>query len=72
MGVGLYVGISKDELNAARTTSEGKQYTINHPEQLTVQTIIPEQREVLIKAEAKTIVERAIVLHKISNQKLLN
>lgn len=36
MGVGLYVGISKDELNAARTTSEGKQYTINHPEQLLV------------------------------------
>lgn len=34
MVVSLYAGIPKDELNAARTTSEGKQYTINHPEQL--------------------------------------
>ena len=36
MGVSLYEGISKDELNASRTTSEGKTYTINHPDQLLV------------------------------------
>lgn len=36
MGVSLYEGISKGELNASRTTSEGKTYTINHPDQLLV------------------------------------
>lgn len=36
MGVSLYEGISKNELNSARTTSEGKSYTINHPDELLV------------------------------------
>lgn len=36
MGVSLYDGISKGELNAARITSEGKSYTINHPDELLV------------------------------------
>lgn len=36
MSVSLYEGISKDELNTVRTTSEGKPYTINHPNELLV------------------------------------
>lgn len=36
MSISLYKGISKNELNAFRTTSEGKTYTINHPNQLLV------------------------------------
>lgn len=36
MGVSLYEGISRRELDAARTTSEGKLYTINHPNELLV------------------------------------
>lgn len=36
MGVSLYEGISKNELNSARITSEGKSYTINHPDELLV------------------------------------
>ena len=36
MGISLYEGISRHELDTPRTTSEGKTYTINHPNQLIV------------------------------------
>lgn len=36
MGVSLYEGISKREINATRITSEGKTYSINHPSELLV------------------------------------
>ena len=36
MSIRLYKGISKQELNASRKTSEGKTYTLNHPKELVI------------------------------------
>ena len=36
MSISLYAGIAKQELSAARTTSEGKTYTLNHSDKLVV------------------------------------
>ncbi len=36
MGIGVYEGISKNEITAKRMTSEGKPYSLNHAEELIV------------------------------------
>lgn len=36
MGIDVYEGISKNEITAKRTTSEGKTYSLNHAEELIV------------------------------------
>ncbi|NLA52505.1 MAG: hypothetical protein GX860_10350 [Alcaligenaceae bacterium] len=36
MAIDVYRGIPEEEINARRTTSEGKTYTLNHPDELVV------------------------------------